>query len=87
VSANRADVWKLIGYIEGDLRGCQAKFTELRSMLASGALDRAPADEVQCRCGVACASEQALADHLYSVHEEGALCLDCGRAKWSGHDC
>jgi hypothetical protein len=77
----------LIGYLEGDLRGVHAKLTELRAMLASGALDRAPADEKTCRCGIVCAGDQALADHLYNVHEEGGLCLDCGRAKWSGHDC
>jgi hypothetical protein len=81
MSANRADVWKLIGYLEGDLRGVHAKLTELRSMLASGALDRAPADEKTCHCGVVCAGDAALAEHRYDVHEEGLLCLECGRVK------
>lgn len=88
MGANRADVWRLVGFIEGDLRQVQGKFTELRSMLASGALDRAPADEQRCSsCGAVFSGERALLDHRYNVHGEGELCLDCGQVKETGHSC
>jgi hypothetical protein len=67
--ANREDVYRLITHLEGDLRGVNAKFTELRSMLAQGAMTRVEVDEYVCpRCGAPRGGPIALRDHLANVH-------------------
>lgn len=67
--ATRDDVYRIIGFVESDLRGVQAKFTEMRSMLAQGAMERAPVDLLACpKCGAGFDSERALAFHDANVH-------------------
>lgn len=86
--ANRDDVWRLFTYVQDDLRQTQGKLVELRSMLASGALDRAPLTEFKCPdCDARIDGEQALAEHRYTAHDVGRLCLDCGQAFIGDHDC
>lgn len=73
MSASRDDVYRLIGYIERDLRGVNAKLTELRSMLAGGAAARTRDDLARCpRCEVLLAGPVTLASHLRNVHGEDA---------------
>jgi hypothetical protein len=68
--ATRADVYKLLGFIQDDLRQTQAKLVEVRSMLAAGAMSREPADLIGCpHCGVQLASTRVLASHLANVHD------------------
>lgn len=75
--ATRDDVYKLIGYIESDLRAANAKFTELRSMLAAGAMNQAGGQEILCpRCKIAVGGERALAFHIQNVHDGPAVPLD-----------
>lgn len=76
MSATREDVFRLIGFIEADLRGVNAKFTEVRSMLAQGAMERAAENVLECRkCGAGLASERALAFHDANVHGGPAVPL------------
>lgn len=68
--ATRQDVFRLIGFIEDDLRGINAKFTQVRSMLAAGAMSHGDDDGIKCeRCGIVLASERALLFHLQNVHD------------------
>lgn len=65
---NADDVFRLIGFIQDDLRQTQVKLVELRTWLASMELptDRpaAPCDV----CGVVRPSQRALVEHLENVH-------------------
>ena len=67
--ATRKDVYTLIGYIESDLRAASAKFTEVRSMLAQGAMERSEENTLACpKCGAQLHSERALLFHDANVH-------------------
>jgi len=70
MSATQADVWKLLTYIQDDLRQTQAKLVEVRSMLAAGAMNRDDETKTACpRCGIPIAGgERILALHLQNVH-------------------
>jgi hypothetical protein len=70
--ATKADVFKLLGYIQDDLRQTQAKLVEVRSMLAAGAMEHEPTDAVKCplpHCGSdGFDTERMLAFHVQNVH-------------------
>jgi hypothetical protein len=68
--ANKADVWKLLTFIQDDLRQTQAKLVEVRSMLAAGAMTREQSVTFSCpKCGVARLTARDLAFHLQNVHD------------------
>ena len=62
-------VFKLIGWIQDDMRGVNAKLTELRAHLA--AMDLEPASLPACPvCGpISLPPTTSLADHLRVVHD------------------
>ncbi len=67
--ASRNDAWRLLTYIQDDLRQTQSKLTELRTMLAAGALDRDETPQALCPvCGLNRCTDPALAEHLANVH-------------------
>ena len=69
MTTTRDDVYRLIGYIQDDLRQTQAKLVELRAMLAAGAMNSTSTTLTKCpHCPVELAP-RALADHLHTVHD------------------
>ena len=73
--ATGQDVFRLMGFIQDDLRGVQAKLVEVRSMLASMPLRETP-PEFQCRrCRVSLAGQRALDFHVQNVHDGPAVPL------------
>lgn len=86
--ATRDDVYRIVGYIQDDLRNTQAKLVEVRSMLAAGAMNRAPHDLAVCPdCKLELDGNRQLAEHRYTVHRVGKLCLDCGMVDTPTHEC
>lgn len=67
MSVHPDDVFRLIGYVEDDLRHVHAKLTEIRAMLASMNLP-APADTTCPECGIAVRAPTSLADHMWNTH-------------------
>lgn len=64
------DIFRVLGYVQDDLRGAQAKLVEVRAMLATLNL---PSEQVAIRCpdplcAVVFKSERKLAEHLYQLH-------------------
>lgn len=73
--ATRADVFRLMGFIQDDLRSVQAKLVEVRSLMASMPM-REEAPEHQCpKCKLGLPGERALAFHLQNVHDGPAVPL------------
>lgn len=68
MSATKDDVYRMLSFIQDDLRQTQAKLVEVRSMLAQGAMEREPKDMLTCLCGAGFFSERALAFHVQNVH-------------------
>jgi hypothetical protein len=70
--AEPVDVFRLLGYIEDDLRGLHAKLTEVRAMLAAMNLPAPkPTSCPEPGCGVELRPPTSLADHLRNVHGKG----------------
>lgn len=64
------DIWRIIGYLEADVRGVSAKLRDLRMLLAAVDL---PQDHYGFRCeyagcGIEKRTEALLRDHLWTVH-------------------
>lgn len=76
MSASPRDIFQLIGYIEGDMRGINAKLTTLRSMIAS--LNLPDPKRVECpKCGALhVQGSRALALHMQNVHGGPAVPMD-----------
>lgn len=85
--ANRADVWKLLTYIQDDLRQTQAKLVEVRSMLAAGAMNHDDTSVTCPECRSVFGGERALAEHRYTSHDIGSVCLNCGLIESDDHKC
>jgi hypothetical protein len=74
--ATKADVYKLMGFIQDDLRQTQAKLIEVRSMLAAGAMSRERTPDFACsKCGAARLTVRDLAFHMQNVHDGPAVPL------------
>lgn len=70
MSVTGEDIFRLIGFMQDDLRGVQAKLVELRTLLATVEL---PTENtfVVCpvsHCGVGIKSQRLLDEHLENVH-------------------
>lgn len=62
-----AELFKLIGYIQDDLRKSQAQLVTVRAMLAALNLDERP--RVPCpECGIDRRTKSLLKEHLRNVH-------------------
>jgi hypothetical protein len=66
-------VFRLLGYIEDDLRGVHAKLTEVRAQLSAlqSLADERPGFACPV-CGIVRPTEGMLRDHLVLVHEVSA---------------
>lgn len=89
MSATREDIFRLIGYVQDDLRNftrqTEAKLVELRTMLAACDLPTGTQELACPHCGVTRPNQMRLADHLANVHGEPRLldCPDCDGIGWS----
>jgi hypothetical protein len=69
MSANQADVYKQLAAIETQQRKLAAMTTELRAMLASGAMSRRIEDRQRCpKCQLQIDGARAYATHLEAIH-------------------
>lgn len=71
MSTHAGDVFKLIGYLQDDLRKTQARLVEIRALLASLNLPTPTSEHVCPKCAVDRRTADQLADHLVNVHGEG----------------
>jgi hypothetical protein len=63
------DVFKLLGYIQDDLRQTQAKLVEVRTQLAAMNLPNEAKAGLKCaECGIVRPTIELLNDHLANVH-------------------
>jgi hypothetical protein len=63
------DVFKLLGYIQDDLRQTQAKLVEVRTQLSAMDIPSRKRAGLACGvCGLVRATEDSLRDHLANVH-------------------
>lgn len=70
MTTNANDVFKLLGYIQDDLRGVQAKIVSVRAMLSSLNLPE-EGPRFTCKqpsCGIGFGSQHRLDEHLENVH-------------------
>jgi hypothetical protein len=67
-SSPESDIFKLIGYVQDDLRSCQGKLVSLRATLAAMNLPERPT--VPCPvCGIDRRTQSLLEEHLANVHD------------------